>query len=46
LELSLGDAPFAAQEAGYLAERWLDGLIRYKEGGCQGWPFAGHMIIC
>ena len=28
LELSLGDAPFAAQEAGHLAERWLDGLIR------------------
>ncbi len=28
LELSLGDAPFAAQEAFHLAERWLDGLIR------------------
>jgi TetR/AcrR family transcriptional regulator, transcriptional repressor of bet genes len=27
LELSLGNAPFTAQEAGLLAERWLDTLI-------------------
>jgi len=27
LELSLGDAPFTAHQAGALAERWLDGLV-------------------
>lgn len=27
LELSLGDAPFTGEEAGMLAERWLDALL-------------------